>query len=286
MHFAAIALLVVLSSAPKAQSTNTNGQAEQRGTQESPIVVKVLPALKSEEEATQENNDRKEKTANDRNLVNATYVLAGIGILQLFVFGYQALKLKQTVKSAGEQSEAMERHIGEAARSANAMENIAAKIETGNQAVMRAYLTVVIGGAVFQQRREWQNDLKFEAKPSLVNTGNTPARNIRIQTAADILPIPVPQDFEYPLPDEPMNSAGIIGAHQNQSLTGIVKDFVPDGEVAMIKEGDGKALCVWGVVTYEDMFGHGHTTKFGQWLLWLPNNTVYGYYIPGQNDAD
>ena len=35
-----------------------------------------------------------------------------------------------------------------------------------------------------------------------------------------------------------------------------------------------------------DIFGQNHTTKFAQWLFWYPNNTVYGLYIPGQNDMD
>ena len=130
-------------------------------------------------------------------------------------------------------------------------------------------------------------DLKFEAKPNLINTGNTPARNIRIKIASDIVQVPVSKTFTYPLSDEPIKpSAGVIGAHQNCTLSAIVKDFVPDADVATIKEGNGRALCVWGVVTYDDMFGHGHTTKFGQWLHWLPNGNVYGYYIPDQNDAD
>jgi hypothetical protein len=55
-------------------------------------------------------------------------VIALIGLLQLGVFGYQAYKLKQTVESSGEEAKAMERHIGEASRSATAMETIAKTI--------------------------------------------------------------------------------------------------------------------------------------------------------------
>lgn len=209
-------------------------------------------------------------------------------MLQLFVFGYQALKLKQTVKSAGEQSEAMERHIGEAARSATAMETIASKIDAGNQAVMRAYLTVTIGTALYQERRgPGQTDLKFEGRANLLNTGNTPARKVRIQTGADILPIPIPVDFQFPiLADAEVKDAGVVGAHQTYIIGGTVKDFVPDAEVPIIKEGSRRALCIWGLITYEDIFGMTHKTRFGQWLTWYPNNVVFGYYIPGRNDAD
>ena len=132
--FSALLLSLSLLSGLQQQHKKTNqsrnsGTTDHLGTQDSPLFVKVLPAPKTQEETERENNDRNEKVANDRNLVNATYVLAGIGVLQLFVFGYQALKLKQTVQSATEQSEAMERSIAEAARSASAMEKVAVDIE-------------------------------------------------------------------------------------------------------------------------------------------------------------
>jgi hypothetical protein len=276
------------------QPKNTSQQPQQsaatdkRGTQEVPVFVKVLPTQKTQEETEQETQDRDKKTSNDRNLVYLTGILAGVGFLQLLVFAYQAHKLRQTVRSAGEQSDAMERHIGEAARSATAMEGIATAIQTGNREVMRAYLTVVIGSAIYQERREGQSDLKFEARPHLVNTGNTPARKVHFRIQADILPVPIPDDFGFPLPEEPMKSAGggTVGAHHTNIMGGTVKDFVPDAEVAAIKEGTQRALCVWGLVSYEDIFGDAHTTKFGQLLTWLPNNTLFGYYLLGQNDGD
>ncbi len=160
----------------KNQTFQQSPKTEKQGTQDSPFVVKVLPTPKTPEEAKDDKNDRDTKTANDRNLVYLTGILALVGLGQLIVYGYQAKKLRETVESAGEQSAAMERHIEEAARSADAMENIAKTIEAGNKAVMRAYLTAVIGVATYQERRPDIGDLKFEAKPQLTNTGNTPAR--------------------------------------------------------------------------------------------------------------
>jgi hypothetical protein len=284
---------VVALFLPSQQPRNKSQQPQQpatdkRGTQESPLFVKVIPAPKTQEETEQDATDRKNKTANDRLFVELTGVLAIIAFLQLLVYTYQAKKLRETVESAGEQSKAMERHIGEAARSATAMENIVVAIQAGNKAVLRAYLTVVIGTAIFQERREGQGDLRFEGKPNLVNTGNTPARKVRIRINADILPVPIPEDFNYPLPDEPIKSAeGAVGAHQTYILSGgLVKDFVPEADVANIKEGNARVLCVWGLVTYEDIFGDSHTTKFGQSLTWFPNGQVMGYYLHGQNDVD
>ena len=43
----------------------------------------------------------------------------------------------------------------------------------GNHATMRAYLAGVIGDATFQEKREGQGDLRFDARSLSVNTGNT-----------------------------------------------------------------------------------------------------------------
>jgi hypothetical protein len=250
---------------------------------------KHLSPTKSQVEAGQEAKDRQQKTTNDGWIVILTGVLAVVAVGQLGVYLYQAIKLRETVAASGEQSKAMERHIGEAARSADAMEAITNTIKAGNQAILRAYLTVTVGQiSLFQERREpGQPDLKFETRPNLTNTGNTPARNVNIRIAADILPIPIPDTFQFPLEEEnEIKNAGVVGAHQTSVLAGTVKDFVPDGEIGAIKEGRTKALCAWGVVTYEDIFGAKHTTKFGQWITWNPNGAVVGYYIAGQNDSD
>jgi hypothetical protein len=291
LSLAVVAITFILSlPSPQLQTKPQEPQqataTDKRGTQESPFVVKTVPAT---EETAQEKLDRDNKAQNDRNLVKFSGVLALVAILQLIVYAYQSRQLSKTVKAAGEQSEAMERHIGEAARSANAMENIAATIESGNRAILRAYITVTIGAlSLFQQRREpGQPDLKFETRPNLINTGNTGARNVNITIAADILPVPLPKDFQYPLPEEnEIKDAGAVGAHQTYVIAGTVKDFVPDWEVATIKEGRTKALYVWGLITYDDVFGERHNTKFAQWITWNPNGVVAGYYIAGQNDSD
>jgi hypothetical protein len=181
-------------SSARQQPTDT----EQRGTEQSPLVVKTLETAKSQAEIEQESEDRKQKATNDGRIVILTGVLALVAIGQLGVYLYQAIKLRETVKAAGDQSAAMDRHIGEAARSATAMERIAATIQTGNRAIMRAYLTVNIGTGDFQQRnRVGQTDVKFAVYPTVVNTGNTHARHVRIRKKAAFFPSLLPQNFAY-----------------------------------------------------------------------------------------
>ena len=190
------------------------------------------------------------------------------------------------------QSKSMEKSVAEATRLASAMEVVAKEIAVSSKAAtasvsaisqqMRAYLTANIGAAVFQERNK---GLKFEGKPMIVNTGHTPARKVSFRATAAILPAPLPEDFDFPLTAE-VRSTATVGAGQNAFLSAIVDDFVPDAQVEDIKVGkEGKCLWVWGVVTYEDVFGQSQTTKFCQSLFWQLDGKVYGYYYPRHNDS-
>jgi hypothetical protein len=193
------------------------------------------------------------------------------------------------------QSKAMQQSVAESARLAAAMEAVAnhiavsAKAATDSVAAlkertaqqMRAYLAVVIGTGVYQER---DKNLRFEGKPFLINTGHTPAHMVCYKAKAAILPVPAPKDFGFQLGDEVIGGS-ILGPQQNANLSGIVDDFVDDAEVEDIKTSKGKALYVWGIVTYEDIFGEAHYTKFCQCLIWLPDGKVFGVYIAGHNDA-
>jgi hypothetical protein len=87
---------------------------DQRGTEDSPFVVKVLPTPKTQEEETQEAQDRAEKASNDRKLVAftgklviATYILAAIALFQACVFIWQGIQLKRTVAATQANADAI-----------------------------------------------------------------------------------------------------------------------------------------------------------------------------------
>ncbi len=143
-------------------------QAEQRGTEDRPAIVKILPAEKSEAERSQEQQDRLDKASADRWMIRLTGALAIVGVLQFAalivqarVFFVQARALRDSVdltrKVASQQERDMHASITEANRAATAMEGVAAAmttsvantrqlIETQRQyakAQMRAYLSVI-----------------------------------------------------------------------------------------------------------------------------------------------
>jgi hypothetical protein len=287
---------------PQSQSAKQTPNSDERGSEQNPLVIKQLPTVKTDEESAQEAKDRNDKAANDRklveftgNLATATYVIGAIGLLQLFVFGYQAIQLRRTVNAATEQSEDMKRSIQQATRSAVAMEQIAKQLEistktsadstnafiTRGAMQMRAYVCVEVGSAAYQVKA---NNIKFVAQTVMLNAGNTPAHKVRFRAKAAILAVPLPSDFAFSLPVASVGGS-VLGPHQRLNMTCAVDDFVPEEQVPQIKLCNGNGLYIWGVIEYLDVFSQTQTTNFCQLLTWVDEKSVYGTYIDRHNEA-
>lgn len=236
-----------------------------------------------------------------------SWVLALVGTLAAFAairtlraIEAQVIEMRSTGEQTDKliqeniaQSASLERSVAETARFAAAVENVARSLEStakastetlqGLRKQMRAYLTVIVGGGIPQNRGQ---NLRFDARPTVLNAGPTPARNVRTLTKSAILPVPLPEDFDQSIATDKEEGGNFIGAHQTAQMMAVVEDYVPDGQVEDIKAGKGPSMYTWGIVTYEDVFGESHTTTFCHRLTWLSDGNVFGYYIPGRNDAD
>jgi hypothetical protein len=80
---------------------------DQRGTQQTPFVVKVLPIPKTNEEEAQEAKERNEKEALDRRITDATdniayfnKILVAVAVLQFLALIFQAWMLRRTVNTS------------------------------------------------------------------------------------------------------------------------------------------------------------------------------------------
>jgi hypothetical protein len=95
---------------PPAQSQQS-ATPDQRGTEQSPLVVKVQPAPPTPEEAKHLAAQEANKSSADWLLVEFNGGLVVVGILQLVVFGvvfgWQGYQLQQTVKTAKESADAL-----------------------------------------------------------------------------------------------------------------------------------------------------------------------------------
>lgn len=290
----------------KTAIASDSANANQRGTENSPLIVKVLPTPKTAEEAANDKQDRDEKTASDWWIIKLTGALALIGALQLLVFGYQALKLRQTVHSMNAQSEDIKRYTAEAARSANAMEDVSASLRINADRItetvemnrmiasrqndfwtrqMRAYVSVLIGSGIYQ---ETFKGLRFEVKPAVRNSGGTPAYDVRHRSRAAILPINLPQNFRFTLPKE-WAGGGAVGPHSHVEISAIVPDLISDDEVTNVKTGNGKILYAWGTVSYKDLFKRTRRITFAQQIIWVGEpgkESIKGFYLNRHNKSN
>lgn len=225
-------------------------------------------------------------------------VSAITGLLIALFTGTLWWATKRMQDASIQQSIDMQRSIAESARAADAMEGVARSFADNVEILrdriarqMRAYVCVVVSGATYQDKNR---GLKFAGIPMMLNTGNTPAYKVSFKATTDILPIPLPENFGFPLPDEVIGS-GTLGPHQSFTMNIVVQNFCDDADVmSIMRVREGKGLYVWGVINYEDVLGDPHYTRFCQLLSWVPIPTAdgrteerpYGVYSTQHNDAD
>jgi len=228
-----------------------------------------------------------EQGAVERHHVQTDVAQTLVFLLQLGVFWYQGRKLAETVQAAAKQSKDMKASIAQATRSAAAMETIAEATKENVEIFrersiqsMRAYLTVGLGSGIYQDRDKCY---QFQARPNILNTGQTPAFKVKANVRAALLPNPLPDDFEFPL-DDLIDSAP-LAPHHPVIFVAPVNEWCNDPDVKGIKAGTGKiALYYWGRVTYEDVFHAMRTTTFAQSVCWRDDDTVVGVYLPRHNE--
>jgi hypothetical protein len=175
---------------------------------------------------------------------------------------------------AQQQGEDMKASIAEAARAAEAMSNVAKSLavdaETGH-ANVRAYITTQLAGLVPQNK---DTNYHYEIRLTLQNVGNTPAYKVVGNLHADVLPYPLPDDFEIPAASNAtFTNQGTIGPHQNMALNAFAPRIYSDEEVNELQHTMTKLLYVYGTITYEDVFGASRYLKLCQMVLWYTNGT-------------
>lgn len=198
---------------------------------------------------------------------------------------------KRLAEGAETQTERFNDSITQATRSATAMEQVgeatrnnATLFQTILHKQMRAYLAVDIGQAIYQDK-----NLKFESDPILVNTGFTPARNVCYRVMADILPTNLPNNYKFEDYGERIVNDISIAPRQQVILHAVVRNRIPDAEVAGVMEGTVKRLYVWGTITYDDVFGGSWETNFCHSFFFFPGEKeiwrVKGFYYATHNKS-
>jgi hypothetical protein len=250
------------------QAADTKIEPDKRGTNESPAIIELRAAPPLRVESVDKTDRPIDRLSSEWLSTYATIALALItGGLALYTGKlYRAtVQLGAEAKAAGQaQATRMERSILEAARAATAMEQVATATSNNAQLMstlfrkqMRAYVSVEIGAAAYQDAR-----LRFEGKPSLVNNGLTPARNVSHAIRAQIIDGRDRTHVVFPeLPPIIVSDVG-LAPRQSVVLSAIVYDRLPDDQVDHVMSGNDRRLFVWGKVTYDDVYGDSWETHF------------------------
>lgn len=294
----------IKSKQPKepAASRQKKPPADERGSEQSPVVVKVLPPVKTDEETANDKTKDLDQSSANWWMVRLTGAIVFIGGVQTIVFGLQARRLKQTITKMDEissqQAKDVQASITEAIRVSKAMEGIAtsmaASVESVKESVQitremadrqklitelqsRAYLAVLFDGMVPQNI---ETGVRFEPRMRIENRGNTPASNIRFSVVVDVLPFPLNDDFVFPLPIEMLGHSSVIGPGLHKIISGVVPILYEEPEGTKISNGVGKRIVLWGLITYRDAFSIERFVRFGftHFMIgkdqWMSQDTV------------
>ncbi len=220
--------------------------------------------------------------------------------------------------SATQQARDVQDSIAEATRASRAMEGIAESMAANVESVRisvdisrevadmqklatelhgRAYLSAVFNAAKYQDA-----DHVFDVEAALKNHGNTPAYDVTFRAVAQIVPMPLPEDFGFPLPNETtVPSVSLLAPGTTKFITRSVAGKVPDDQVEDIKLGrPPRCLAMWGEVKYRDAFRKTRHVKFAFTIAWIPwvegkgqdkdgnplPERIMSYDTVGHNDAD
>lgn len=269
---------ISLPPPPQAKQTNSSRQpttTDQRGSQTSPFIVRVLPAANANEEAAELRAQRQEEAQTNERLVELMAFVAIIAVLQLAAFSYQAWQLRQSVKKIDEvavgQTAGMAKTIGESRGAVTAMEGLAGGIAALSSSQrdfwekqMRAYVTVA-AGMTYPQSAE--NNIKAVVQLQVTNEGITPARKVRVATTCRILPIPIPDDFDFALP-EPAGMEATLNPRHPYIYYAIAPQVYDEELMQRARALNGCALYAWASVWYDDVLGARKHQHFCQWAVW------------------
>lgn len=220
----------------KAAQPDQKSGGDQRGTQQSPLTVKVLPPTPTDSGAQQEREDREQKATNERLLVIANILLAFFTAVLAF---YTIRLWSQTRRLA----------IG---------------AEKAAEHQLRAYLGFKADN--FNLRV----DRSIVADGQLTNFGQTPARDLQMMSRLGIRPVGwIPNVDELP-PILPRVSYGVLNPNDHTTIYQPVLPSLSVHDLDAVKEGTVGRIYYVGEVVYRDVFRKRWRLRWSFYVKWGP----------------
>jgi hypothetical protein len=181
-------------------------------------------------------------------------VIVGGGQIGLFYWQLRLIKVAaDDAKRAGEAAE----------RAAKATEDAVGLSRDTAKRQLRAY--VIVDAESFDTRPG-----KFISKLKVINTGQTPAYEMKVLSKTDILPLPLPEGFDFSIEDPGNPSVSTLGrdrdvGHASELTT---KDVARQRFDAALADDAAEVIYTFGTATYRDAFGDPQHTNFCVYFAW------------------
>ena len=237
--------------------------SEQRGTDQSPLTVKVLPSPASKEDAEREERARQEKLEADEKLADHlgkiasytfwlgifTFALLCAAVAQIGMFWFQLNFMRKGVEGAVLAANAAQAATDATKRAIVLSEDTA-------QRQLRAY--VMVSSAAIENLSSGR---KPTAKLILKNTGQTPAHAVSHWCAAGVAPYPMPDHIVRALKNHEaeLSSRPLPPGAEAQSWS--ESDILTEAQYEGLSDGT-HALYVVGEIRYTDAFNKPQETDF------------------------
>jgi hypothetical protein len=236
-----------------------------------------------------DSTEREKKAALDRKLVTWTVVL-GLGTALLAAgSAISVVVLIRQGSQLKEQGGLMRRQADHLEEQAKHLEASVATMKDTAQRQLRAYVSVEFGEMFAPGDVDPRNSKtadQFWWGPLVVNTGQTPAHDLRYTADFATHPKPIPKG--YPPPPRPALDTsdrvtlGAAPSAQTKMIGGAMGNIPPAHE-AEWRTGK-RVLFLQGTVVYKDVFGSEHTTTFCHAAEW--KGVVWRYATGDHNKAD
>lgn len=236
---------------------------ERIGTEKRPLVVTINPTEADKKEAESREEERKQKSESDRNLVYWTRVLAVLALLQFLALAVHALIFRS-------QSRRLKESVG-------AMRDEFISTHRPHIRVKHVHVTSEVAGGK-----------PMEIKLVIVNAGITPAtvRSMNLETSILTSDKRLPPRPKYSQPHKALArdrlDSGMTIALPNMTSRNLTIDEHP-----RLMDGSRILYC-YGFVEYTDIAGRIRTTAFCR--VWEPPVGVGALSEPGRfvqvNDPD
>jgi hypothetical protein len=214
-------------SQPQAQPTQQQTAPDQRGTQNQPVIVKILPTPDAEAKAEKDSAEQEEKRKLDRDTLLLSKLTVGIIFLQLLIFGVQAYYLRGTLVAT--------------ATAATAAESAAKTADKSIELSESASITVDMWSV-----ENWgtpQPTVKFH----IYNSGKNTAEILELVCRAPVA-LELPETPNYT--DAPRSPVAIVApGARNQGA--IIPQLSPE-QIAATEAG-ALTLFVYGKITFRSV---------------------------------